>query len=215
MVNNRSTLAGPSLPPGDGWAGSVAAPGYCLIELVAAVGIAATVSAAAVPQLLVTVDDSRALAAARYITSRLQETRMEAVTRTINVAMRIVQNGASYDYAVYADGNGNGVLSRDIQRGIDPAVHAAERLPERFTDTDFGVLPGVPAVDPASAAPGTDPIKLGSSNMVSFTAVGTSSTGTLYIRGKRSSQYAVIVFGETGKTRIMKYIAATRQWRAL
>ena len=191
------------------------ARGYCLLELVFVLGVAGTLSAMATPQLLGTIDDSRALGAVRYVSTRLQETRMEAVTRNANVAMRFSLAGGIYVYTVYQDGNGNGVVSRDIQRGVDAPIHPVERLPDQFAGIDFGVLQGIPPADPSGTAPGSDPIRLGSSDMVSFTAMGTSSTGSLYIRGRRNAQYAILIFGETGKTRILKYDSRNRGWRSL
>lgn len=191
------------------------ARGYCLLELIFVLGIVGTLSAMATPQLLVTIDDSRALGAVRYMSTRLQETRMEAVTRNANVAMRFTQASGVYGYTVYQDRNGNGVLSRDIQRGVDSAIHPVERLPDQFTGIDFGALPGIPPADPSGTAPGSDPIRLGSSDMVSFTAMGTSSTGSLYIRGRRNAQYAILIYGETGKTRILKYNSRNRDWKTL
>ena len=189
--------------------------GYCLIELAAAMGISATIAAAAIPQLLATVDDSRALGAARYISSRLYDTRMEALVRSTNIAMRFGLNGSVYEYTVYQDGNGNGVLARDIRSGADVPIRPAERLPERFGGVDFGALPGLPPVDPSGTAPGSDPIRLGASDMVSFTAAGVCTTGTLYIHGKGSAQYAVVIYGDTGRIRVLKYHSQRAQWRPL
>ena len=183
--------------------------------MAAVLGIAAIVAATAVPQVLATIDDSRALAAARYLSTRLQQIRMEAVLRTKNVALRVTQTDASFSFTVYQDGNGDGVLSKDIQSGVDRAVHPAERLPDLFSGVDFGALPGLPAADAGGAPPGSDPVKLGSGNMVSFTADGTSSTGTLYILGHRGAQYALIVYGETGRTRLSKWDARNQQWRSI
>ncbi|HEX4348509.1 MAG TPA: GspH/FimT family pseudopilin [Vicinamibacterales bacterium] len=189
--------------------------GFSLIELAVVLGIAAASTAIAVPQVLATIDDSRALAAARYLSTRLQQTRTEAVLRTKNVALRVTQAGASYSYTVYQDGNGDGVLARDIQRGVDTVVHPAEALSSLFSGVDFGALPGLPAADSGGSAPGSDPVKLGSGNMVSFTATGTSSTGSLYILGRRGAQYALVVYGETGRTRLSKWDALNHQWRPL
>jgi prepilin-type N-terminal cleavage/methylation domain-containing protein len=195
---------------------ALAAPaGYSLVELAVALAIVGTVTAMATPAVLATVDDSRALAAAHYISTRLQQTRMEAVARTSNVAVRFVPIGSTYAYTVYQDGNGDGVLNRDIQSGVDGAIHAAERLGDQFPGVDFGVLPSLPPADPTGTAPGADPIKLGSSNMASFTPAGTSSSGTIYIRGKGNAQYAVVVYGETGKTRTVKFNVTSRQWGPL
>jgi len=200
---------------GCGGQGNLGAAGYCLMELMAALSIAATVTAIAVPQLLAAIDNFRTLGAVRYVATRLQLARMEAIARNANVAIRFVQSGSSYDYTVYQDGNGNGVMSRDIQRNIDQEVHPAERLSSQFSGVDFGVLPGLPPIDPTGAAPGADPIKLGASNMVSFSSMGTSTAGSLYVLGRRSSQYAIVIYGETGKTRILKYDQRIGQWRPL
>ena len=91
----------------------------------------------------------------------------------------------------------------------------AERLPDQFPGVEFGAIPGLPPVDPGGTAPGTDPIRLGSADMASFSAAGTSSSGTVYIRSRRDAQYAVRIFGETGKTRMLKYDARTRLWKQL
>jgi hypothetical protein len=185
------------------------------LELTFTTGVAATVVAAATPQLLATVDDTRAAGAARYVSARLQLARMEAITRSTNVAVRFTTLNGEYTFTVYEDGNGSGVLSRDIQRGTDPEVRQGERLLDQFPGVDFGAVSGLPAADPSSTAPGTDPIRLGSSDMVSFSPLGTSTSGTLYVRGRKNAQYAVRIYGETGKTRVLQYNARSGTWKPL
>ena len=189
--------------------------GYSLLELLAVMAIGVTLSAAALPEYLATMDDMRARGAAHHISGRLQRARMEAVMRSAMVGVQFTQTPAGYSYAVYLDGNHNGVLSRDIQRGVDRLVTAVERLPEQFAGIEFGAIPGLPPVDPGGSPPGTDPIRLGSGNIATFSALGTSSTGTVYIRSRRDAQYAVRLFGETGKTRMLKFEPRTSQWKQL
>ena len=140
---------------------------------------------------------------------------MEAVVRTADTAMRFVRAGPTYGYAVYVDGNHNGVGTRDIQRGVDREIQGAERLSDQFPGVDFGALTNLPPVDPTAPAPGNDPVRFGSSDMVTFTALGTSSPGSVYIRGRRDAQYVVRVFGGTGKIRILKFNPRSRQWKPL
>ena len=189
--------------------------GYSLIEVVFATGMAVTMSAVAVPQCLTAIDDFRASGAARYISARLQRARMEAVVRSTEVAMQFTEGVGGYRYAVYRDGNRNGVLTRDIQDGIDRLIASTERLPEQFTGVDFGAIPALPPVDAGGTPPGTDPIRLGAGGFASFSPAGTSSPGTVYIRSRRGAQYAVRIFGETGKTRMLKFDRGTRKWRPL
>jgi type II secretory pathway pseudopilin PulG len=186
--------------------------GYSLIELLFALGLIVTLGAIAVPQLLTSVDDVRAAGAVRYIATKLHQVRMEAVVRSSDVAVYVVQASGGYQFATYLDGNGDGVRTRDIQSRVDTQLTPFERLPDRFSGVDFGVLPGLPPVDSGSSAPATDPIKLGSSNILTFTALGSSSTGSLYVRGGRGSQYVIRVYGETGKTRVLRFDAQQRRW---
>jgi hypothetical protein len=191
------------------------ATGYTALELVFAVSVAVTLSATAVPQYLSAVDDLRAVGATRYIAARLHAARMEAVQRSAEVALQFTQTASGYSYAVYVDGNRNGVLTRDIQRGTDRLIGMPERLPDQFTGVDFGAIPGLPPVDSGGTPPGTDPVRLGSGNLASFAAAGTSSSGTVYIRSQRDAQYAVRIFGETGRIRMWKFDRGRRQWRPL
>ena len=189
--------------------------GYTIVELLFVLGMVATLSSVAVPQVLAGLDDFRTAGAARHISARLQRARMDAVARSADVGLLVTSTAGGYSYAVYLDGNRNGVRATDIQRGTDTRLVPPERLPDQFPGVDFGAIPGIPAVDPGSTAPGTDPIRLGSSNMATFAASGTSSSGSLYIRGRRNAQYVVRIYGQTGKTRILKFDARSRQWKGL
>jgi prepilin-type N-terminal cleavage/methylation domain-containing protein len=189
--------------------------GYTLIEILFVAALMTTIAAIATPGVLVTIDEYRAFGAVRYISARLYDTRMEAVARNADAAMRFVQVGQSYAYAAYIDGNGNGVRARDIQRGTDRVIHAEETLPNHFTGVEFGAVAGLPAVDPPAPPPGNDPIRLGAGNMVTFTPQGTSTAGSLYIRSHRDTQYVIRIFGDTGKIRILKFNPQTGEWERL
>jgi prepilin-type N-terminal cleavage/methylation domain-containing protein len=189
--------------------------GYTLLELLLVLGIAGTLAGIAVPQMLTALDEYRTAAAARYLATRIHRTRMEAIGRSAVVGIQFVQQGSTYTFAVYVDGNGDGIRSQDISDGVDLQIGATEYLSSNFSEVSFGVLPGLPAIDASSAAPGTDPIKFGAGNLLSYSPAGSSSSGTLYVRGRGESQYAVRVFGDTGRVRLLKFIQATRRWRAL
>jgi hypothetical protein len=190
------------------------AAGYSLVELLFAMGLAATLGAMAVPQSLTMIDDQRAQAAARYLASRMQRARMEAVTRSTSVGIRFSQSGSRYTYAVYADGNGDGIRSADIAAGIDRQLLAPESLSDQFPGVDVGAMAALPAVEPGGTAPGTDPVRLGASNIASFSPQSTSTSGSVYIRG-RSAQYVVRVYGDTAKTRVLRFDLRSRVWRPL
>jgi hypothetical protein len=188
------------------------AGGYSMIELVGVLGLMATATAAALPRMLTGVDEARVAGAARYLSARFHDTRIEAVTRSTDVAMRFTATDDGYIYSVYVDGNGNGVLASDIQHNVDRQLHSAEQLSSQFSGVDFGTLPGLPAIEAGSPAPGDDPIRFGASNMVSFSALGTSSSGTLYLRGRNKTQYAVRLVGATARVRMFRFDWRSRRW---
>jgi hypothetical protein len=190
--------------------------GYSLLELMMATTLGVLLTATAVPEYLTGLDDLRARGAAHHLSGRLQRARMEAVRRSAMVGVQFIETAdGHYGYAVYQDGNRNGVLTRDIQSGIDRPIAAVERLADQFAGVEFGAIPGLPPVDPGGTPPGTDPVRFGSGSIASFSALGTATSGTVYIRGRRDSQYAVRIYGETGRTRLLKFEPRTGTWKQL
>jgi type II secretory pathway pseudopilin PulG len=189
--------------------------GFTFIEALFVTGLVAVLTAAAVPQTLAGIDEWQTAGAARYIAARLYRARMDAAVRNADTALRFVQIGAAYEYSTVADGNRNGVRAGDVATGVDRTIHPAERLADRFPGVVFGALPGLPPVDPSGTPPGSDPIRLGTGDMAIFTAFGSSSPGSIYLRGRGPVQYVVRVFGETGRIRVLKFHGGTREWKQL
>jgi type II secretory pathway pseudopilin PulG len=187
-------------------------PGYSLIEILVVTTILMTLYAITFPRVLAGLDESRVAGAARYMAARLADARMKAIQRSANVALRFTLTPDGYVYAVYLDANSNGVLSRDIQRGIDKQIQASEQLAYHFRGVDFGTLPELPPIDPGGSPPGSDPIRLGSGNILTFSPLGTSSSGSLYLLGRNNLQYVVRVFGDSGKIRVLRFDGRTRKW---
>ena len=189
--------------------------GYTLIELVFTLGLAATLSVAAGASAQAALEEYRAAGAVRYLSARLQQARMEAIVRGVHVAVRFDRRGSTFAYAVFVDRNRNGVLANDIQRGIDREIRPFEELADHFAGVAFGTLPALPSVESAGQAVGNDPIRTGPTDMVVFTPLGTATPGSLYVRGGSRTQFAVRIFGETGKTRILRFNTRSWEWTSL
>lgn len=188
---------------------------FSLVDMMFALALSGTLAGVAVAQALGSLDDMRAVAAARYVSSRLQQTRVESIVRGHRAALRFDPIPNGYAFRTFVDGNRNGVLSADVQAGVDRPIGPPDALEHRFAGVAFGTIPGLPSVDPAGAPPGTDPIRTGSSDMVTFTPMGTATTGSLYIRGRNNVQLAVRIFGQTGKTRVLRFNSRNQQWNPL
>ena len=156
------------------------------------------------------IDELRTLAAARYLAGRIVQSRMQAITRSTSVALRFEPSSPDYVFTPYADGNGNGVRAADIHRGLDPPVGVPTRLGDNFAGVRFGLLPGLPDVDGASGG-SAEGVRIGSARILTMSANGTATSGTLYVQGRRA-QYAVRVLGATGRTRMLKYDTGSGTW---
>ena len=163
------------------------------------------VAAAAIPQVLVALNRSRGYAAARYLAAQAASARILAVSRGQTMALRFEEERDGIAFRMYRDGNRNGVLMRDIARGIDPPVDQPVLLADHFPGTAIGVTPDSPA---------TDAVQLGGTRLLSFTSIGTSTSGTVYVRGRDGTQWAVRVLGATGRTRLLRYDVRAKEWVA-
>ena len=154
----------------------------------------ATLSAIAVPQSLAAVDRARAMSAARFLASRMAVARSQAVMRSTHVALRFEDGTSGITFRMFVDGNRNGVRTADISAGIDVPVEAPVRLGELYQGVAIAV----------AGAAGSDPVKLGASNLLSFTPFGTATSGSVFVRGRDGSQFAVRVLGATGRARVLR-----------
>jgi prepilin-type N-terminal cleavage/methylation domain-containing protein len=186
---------------------------YTLIETLVVLTLVVIVSAATVPLALNRLDRSRTAGAARYVASLLMLARLDAVKRSTFVAVQFVSKPDGYWFRTYADGNRNGVLARDITRGIDLPIDAEQRLDRQFPGVTFGICAGVPPVVAGDPFDTSDPIQIGQSSVMSFNPDGSSTSGSLYIRGECPNQFAVRVLGATARARIFHFDFADGKWR--
>jgi type II secretory pathway pseudopilin PulG len=179
--------------------------GFSLVELLFVSGFMLVMAAVAVPQSLVTLERSRAKAAARYLAARVALARAQAAKRSAYVALRFEGTGEAMSFAMFVDGNRNGVRARDIDARVDRPIDTRVRLRDMFPGVDIAL---------SAAAGGGEGLRVGSSRMLSFSPIGTATSGTIYVRGRDDTQLAVRIFGATARTRVLRYEPRTREWVA-
>ena len=177
--------------------------GSSFLEVVFVVALVGVLSSMAVSELLASHDRSRGWMAARYLGSRVVLARTQAVSRGTYVALRFERDQRGYSFGVFEDGNRNGVRTADIQAGVDRQIESSVRLFEQFPGVEFGVNPGLQ---------GASPVQLGASGLLSFSPLGTATSGTIHVRGRDGTQWAVRVLGATGRTRVLRYEPRTGAW---
>jgi hypothetical protein len=189
----------------------LAESGLALLELLFVISVLLVLLAITTPALLSGLDDFRTHAAARYLAGQCYRARSESLNHGVRVALRFQALGSDYALGRFRDGNGNGIRTVDIARGIDPRVSADVTLAALFGGhVRLAIAPGVPLIDGGFS---TDPIRVSGGNLLTFAPNGTASSGSVYLRGAREAQYAVRVFGVTGRTRVFKYMRGT--WKPL
>jgi hypothetical protein len=131
------------------------------------------------------------------------------------VAIHVAGEEGGYAFTLVRDGNGNGVLQRDIDLGIDTPLAPPDRLEHHFPGITFRVRADVPDIDGAGMlGEGSDPVRTGRSPLISFNPIGGCTSGTLYVAGLRGPQGAVRLLGATGRIRAMWFDDGIGQWRA-
>jgi prepilin-type N-terminal cleavage/methylation domain-containing protein len=177
--------------------------GQSLIEMAVALGILSLLLAALLPLLATYFEDARLLGATRVFKGCFRRARSIAARSGVQTAIRFEQRPDGVYYGLFADGNYNGVLSRDIRRGIDRLVEGPYRLDAGAPGVRVAIIPGMPAPPPARGRlDPADPVRFGRSNMLSFSPLGTATPGTFYLATRRT-QGAVRVTGSTARVRVM------------
>ena len=189
--------------------------GATLLETVLAACIFVVVVGMAVPLVMAARHEQRLQAAASYLTGRIMLARADAARKGMAIGLRFVTRSGGVGFRSYLDGNGNGVRTADIRSGLDPPLETEMRIGELFGGVRFALSPVVPALGatrPAGA--GADPIRLGASDILTVTPLGTATSGTLYLRNREGHQAAVRVLGATARVQIHRFDFQTRRWTA-
>ena len=187
--------------------------GAALIDVVCSTGLIAVLAGMAVPMLQSTRERDAAITAARFLANRFQHARVEALKRNASVAVRFDPDDLDR-FAVYADGDGDGVLERDIANGTDVRIGTEDRLSDFVASVGLRINQEVvePEGGPAMGA-GSDPLRVGHSTLVSFSPLGGATSGTVYLAGVTGPQMAIRMLGATGRMRVLRFDAASGQWR--
>ena len=167
-------------------------------------GVITILGGVAAAHVLSYANHSRGYAAARFLAARLGLARTQAVARGAAVGLRFTENAQGFSFAAFQDGNGNGIRTADIEAGVDRQVEPSTSLFEQFPGVDIGL---------SANSPATSALQLGQTSLLTFTPLGTATSGTVYVRDQSGSQWAVRILGATGRTRVLRYDPQAGDWR--
>ncbi len=191
------------------------ATGFSVAGLVLVLAITASVTLIAAPSAFQLTSALAVRSAAGEVRAALFEARTQAIVRGRNVGLKFHKNGSRYEWALYVDGNGNGIRSTEIAKGLDRPLGIA--IPWSRNDVFPGILTGTPVPDPGNPKLTLDrlddPIRFNSSDICSFSAVGESTPGSVYLWDGHHRMAVVRVFGRTAKVRTLYYRRGEKEWK--
>jgi len=160
--------------------------GRSLVEILLVVAILGSGVVTAVPALRAYGVESHIVGAGKIFKEEFWKARSTAVRLGVQTAIRF-----------------GGVRAADIRAGIDRRVAGPFPLFGHAPGVRIGINPNGPAIPPATGTlEDEDPIRFGTSDMLSFSPLGTCTPGTFYIAGE-GVQAAVRVTAGTSRVRML------------
>ena len=180
--------------------------GQGLLEIVVAMTILAVVAGMALPRGWGLVREYRLRGAAYYFRGLIREVRTQAAAKSRYTGIVFDEVDGEPELSLHIDGNDNGIRRADVRSGVDPRIRGPWRLSDQF--------PGVHYGSPSSnGVPSFPPLRIGRGRILSFSPIGTSTSGTLFLSNEQGFLYAVIVLGTSGRVRLARYRRG--QWEPL
>ena len=192
---------------------------YTLMELIVIGTIVSLLAAVTWPWMYGWSGYLRVRLAAGEVAGALAQARMAAIRHSCRVAVRFetVDDG-EVRMTLYRDKDGDGVLSRDINRGVD-SVYKKQRPLQGFDKRiRFGFLAGEAPVEIGSRRRISrlrDPIRFNRSDMASFSSLGTATPGTVYLTDGYKSLIAVRVNNRSGMISLWSYDKDNETWSTI
>jgi Tfp pilus assembly protein FimT len=188
--------------------------GVTLSEILVIVALVSTATLFATPRL-VTLHRETAL---RTLTSRLcghlMTCRAHAIFHHCNTGVVFERSDeGGWRCFIAEDGDGDGILRRDLDSGRDPVV--GEILQLTNGGATLGILFSQRIPDPLGNGwlePG-DPVRAGRGDIISFTPEGTSTASSIYLTDHHSCVRVVRVLGTTGRLRSLLWRSGWPEWQ--
>ena len=190
--------------------------GTTLAELAAGLALLGLMLSASVPALREILAEESLATASREVAGILTAARARAVFQGAEVGVKWIANAGDLVLTVYQDGNGDGVRTADIKKGVDKLVAGPYWLGSRYPGISFSFVPGMNGLDPSGAPIGSlsDPIRFGKSDICSFSPIGNASPGTVYLSNRDHRQAAVRVTPSTARIQIWTWHGKKIKWIA-
>ena len=207
-----------TLPPARGPEGPgpfSTAAGMALPELIIALVLSVYAILIATPSVLHLRQSVAVRSAVHETTVAFFHARAFAISRGRNVGLKFRKDGDRWEWALYGDGNGNGVRTAEIASGVDR--YLGVYFPWSRNDVMPGIMTGIRVPDPGGRGRYLDriddPIRFNNSDICSFSPIGESTPGSVYLWDAHDRMAVVRVLGQSAKIRTLFYRRGERGWK--
>ncbi|PYQ26192.1 MAG: hypothetical protein DMF56_25430 [Acidobacteria bacterium] len=177
--------------------------GQTLVELITVISILGMFAAIGTSAMTSARRDIALATGTAELRALFQRVRLTAITHDRNVAIRFRPAGALWSWTVYEDGDGDGVLNDDINKGVDFAL-APPRI-FQYPPVHVGV-PSSTVVDPMNGQPLALrlPVRFGNSQLCSFSREGQATNGSVVLTdGDRAT--ILRIDGQTARISVLRW----------
>jgi prepilin-type N-terminal cleavage/methylation domain-containing protein len=187
--------------------------GLTMLEILVVLAIVGVVAIASAPAFANYRRAASLRAEVAEVRGILRAVRSRAIMRSTHAGVKFIRAGNVWTYALYDDGNGNGIRSGEITSGVDRRYAGPSILMPQYNIAGIALLSTTirdPDGDPLP--PTASAVQFGSSTICSFSPVGSATPGTIYITDGANRLCAVRVYGASGRVRVLRYDPVARRW---
>jgi len=188
--------------------------GYSLTELLATISIIGLFISVSIPMVSSFSRKRQLHAASREIRSIFYAARARAIAKNRHVGVKFRKSDGRWEYAIYEDGDWDGVRNDDILDGTDPRIAGSREVLEGLTAVRID-LPPFRISDPDTkriVSSTASPIRFGRSTICAFSHNGSGTPGSIFLTDGNEAVMIVRVFGATGRVRSLIYNRSLTRW---
>jgi hypothetical protein len=191
--------------------------GLSLFETVLLVVVLAIIITVALPDLAEMRHAAALSAVSRQLKGLLYRCRAYAIMNVRATAVVFERDeGGEWRCFIAYDGDGDGVLRRDIERLVDPIV--GEVLHFEAGGAGLGILQNEIVPDPLRGGRLrgnlSDPVRAGRGDIITFTPRGTATPASIYLTDHRARMRVLRIYGGTGRVISKVWRSGWPKWRS-
>jgi prepilin-type N-terminal cleavage/methylation domain-containing protein len=187
--------------------------GFSLLEMVMVIALTALIVLCAMPAFAAYRRRASMISQATELRSIFRSVRARAIARNRAAGVKFMLAGSQWTYALYEDGDGDGIRSDDIRSGVDRRYSGPSILMPQFAIATIALLPtAIRDPDGEVLSPTQPAVQFGTAGICSFGPTGNGTPGSVYITDRAGTLQVVRVSGATGRVRTLRYNAALRRW---